>query len=218
MVLCSWWLTMVKALINLYSENTYIITEKKSCLIVDPGAPLNEIKHVIDELELTVKGILLTHGHFDHIFTLNDVFSLYKCPVYINEKERDFLFDPNLNLSSSTINAITFKEKNYIKTIKEGDIIELEHAKIKVIETPGHTRGGVCYLYKRFMFTGDTLFQGTIGRHDLPTSNKAALMNSLKKLIKVTRDNTVCYPGHGNFTTIIHEKEENPYIKSILKG
>lgn len=209
---------MVREIINLYSENTYIINEKEECFIIDPGAELEKIKGIIDQEELVVKGILLTHGHFDHIYTLNEVQDLYDCPVYIHNKERDFLFDPNLNLSSTTLKAITFKKRDYIKLIEDGDVIKLRNQEIKVYHTPGHTRGCVCYQYKRFMFTGDLLFKGTVGRFDLPTSNKKELFDSLKYVLKVTRDNTLVYPGHGTFTTISQEKQENMYLKQLIKG
>lgn len=209
---------MVRELINLYSENTYIINEKKSCLIIDPGAEIDKIKAIVDEFDFTVEGILLTHGHFDHIYTLNDVFNLYQCPVYIYKDERDFLFDPNLNLSSTTYSPITFTNKKFITILEETDTITLGRETIKVLHTPGHTRGGVCYLYKRFIFTGDTLFKGTIGRHDLPTSNKNDLFKSLTKIIKTCRDNIVVYPGHGDFTTIANEKADNMFIKNLKKG
>lgn len=209
---------MVRELINLYSENTYIINEKSDCFIIDPGAPLEQIKDVIDANQFIVKGILLTHGHFDHIYTLNEVFDLYKCPVYIHNKERDFLFDPNLNLSSTTLKTITFKEKEYIHVIEDKEIITLGNQKIKVFHTPGHTRGCVSYQYKRYLFTGDLLFKGTIGRHDLPTSNKKELFDSLAYILKHCKDNTLVYPGHGTFTTILNEKEDNPFFKELKKG
>lgn len=209
---------MVREIINLYSENTYIINEQEDCFIIDPGAPLEQIKEIIDAENFTVKGILLTHGHFDHIYSLNEVQELYDCPVYIHNKERDFLFDPNLNLSSTTLKPITFKKRDYIKLLEDSDIIELKRQKIKVYHTPGHTRGCVSYHYKRFLFTGDLLFKGTIGRYDLPTSNKKELFDSLKYVLKVTKDNTLLYPGHGTFTTISQEKQDNMYLKNLIKG
>jgi glyoxylase-like metal-dependent hydrolase (beta-lactamase superfamily II) len=209
---------MVRELINLYSENTYIINEKKICFIIDPGAPIDQIKKIIDDNEFSVEGILLTHGHFDHIYSLNDVFNLYQCPIYIHEDERDFLFDPNLNLSSTTLRPITFLNKPFINVMKDKDTVTLGRETIKVMHTPGHTRGGVCYLYKRYIFTGDTLFKGTIGRHDLPTSNRGDLHRSLQKIVKACRDNVVVYPGHGDYTTILNEKEDNMYIKNLKKG
>jgi glyoxylase-like metal-dependent hydrolase (beta-lactamase superfamily II) len=204
---------MVKAIVNYYTENTYIINEKQDAFIIDPGAHVDEIKAYIDEQDLHVKGILLTHGHFDHLYSINDVYDLYECPVYIHELERDFLFDPNLNLSATISKAITFTHKKMIYTLKDKDTLTLGRQTITVLHTPGHTRGGVGYQYKRFLFSGDTLFKGTIGRTDLPTSSRVAMERSLAYLMKECKDNIVVYPGHGPFTTILTEKYENPYIQ-----
>ena len=204
---------MVKTILNLYGENTYIINQKKECYIIDPGAHIGEIKDYIETEGFTVLGVLLTHGHFDHTFSINEVVAMYDCTVYIHKNERDFLFDPNLNLSNTLNKAITLKDKTKVSLIDKDTKLKLGYETITVIETPGHTRGGVCYKFKRFLFSGDTLFKGTIGRYDLPTSNKTHLSNSLKLLVKVCKDNTVVYPGHGHFTTILTEKLENPFLK-----
>lgn len=139
--------------------------------------------------------------------------SKYGVTVYIHEKERDFLFDPNLNLSSMTYKRFVLTNKEIVKTISGKDIFKLGYETIKVVETPGHTRGGVSYNYKNFLFSGDTLFKGSIGRYDLPTSNKAQLTRSVNMMVSKFRDNTIVYPGHGHFTTILNEKLDNPYIK-----
>ena len=206
---------MVKAIVNYYTENTYIINEQANAFIIDPGAHVEEIKAYIDEANLEVKGILLTHGHFDHLFSINEVHDLYQCPVYIFASERDFLFDANLNLSSTITKPITFKKKAMIQTLSDNDTLTLGRETIRVIHTPGHTRGGVCYQYKRFLFSGDTLFKGTIGRTDLPTASRVDMERSLKRIVSVTKDNTVVYPGHGPFTTILNEKYDNPYLANL---
>lgn len=204
---------MVKSILNDFTENTYIINEKNECFIIDPGTNFKEIVSYISKKDYIVMGVLLTHGHFDHIFSLNDIIEEYKVPVYIHMNERDFLFDPNLNLSSMTYKRFVLKDKNIVNTITSKDKIKLGYETIKIIETPGHTRGGVCYHYKNFLFSGDTLFKGSIGRHDLPTANKTHLERSVNMLVTKLRDNTVVYPGHGHFTTILNEKLDNPFIK-----
>ena len=156
---------------------------------------------------------MLTHGHFDHIFSLNEIVAKYNAEIYIHEKERDFLFDPNLNLSSMTYKRFVLNNKVLVNNITSKDTFKLGYETIKVVETPGHTRGGVCYHYKNFLFSGDTLFKGSIGRHDLPTSNKAAITRSVNMLVKKFRANTIVYPGHGHFTTILKEKLDNPFVK-----
>ncbi len=206
---------MVKAIINEYTENTYILNEKLEAYIIDPGAHFKEIDAYIKENNYIVKGILLTHGHFDHLYTLNETQNAYNCPVYIYHNERDFLFDPTLNLSSTLNSPIIFNNKDMVITLDESSKLPIGREEITLLHTPGHTRGGVCYKYKRFLFTGDTLFKGTIGRSDLPTSNKRQLMDSLKNIVKKFRDNTIVYPGHGSFTTILNEKHDNHFLRLL---
>ncbi|MCK5761367.1 MAG: MBL fold metallo-hydrolase [Candidatus Izimaplasma sp.] len=205
---------MIKAILNDFAENTYIINEKAEAYIIDPGTNYKEIKEYLNKKHFTVLGILLTHGHFDHIVAVNDLVKDYGAKVYIHEKERDFLFDPNLNLSGLTYKRFTVNDKSKVITFTENDKIKLGNESIRIIETPGHTKGGVCYKYKNFLFSGDTLFKGTIGRTDLPTSNTLDIQKSIKKIFKICRDNTIVYPGHGHFTTVLNEKRDNPFVKS----
>ncbi len=208
---------MVKAIINEYAENTYIINEKLEAFIIDPGSNFSKIKAYIKEKKFLVKGVLLTHGHFDHLYSINEVENEFKCDIYIHKIERDFVFNPNLNLSSSLHRPIALKRKIGLKLISHHDEIILGREAIKVLHTPGHTKGGVCYKYKRALFSGDTLFKGTVGRSDLPTANKAQLRRSLELIIKECKDNTVVYPGHGHSTTILNEKKENPFLDFARK-
>ena len=204
---------MIKAIVNDFTENTYILNEKEEAYIIDPGSNFLAIKEYIDKKRFKLLGILLTHGHFDHIIAVNDLVKEYNLNAYIHEKERDFLFDPNLNLSGLTYERFIVHNKAAVITFKEEDKIKIGKETIRIIETPGHTRGGVCFKYKNFLFSGDTLFKGTIGRTDLPTSNTLDIQKSIKKIIRICSDNTIVYPGHGHFTTILNEKYENPYIK-----
>lgn len=207
---------MVKAIINNYTENTYIINEQKEAYIIDPGAHAQEIDEYIKEKELRVKGILLTHGHFDHLYSINEVQALYNCPIYIYKDERDFLFDPNLNLSSSISKPIRVMSKQSVQLFEDAQTLQIGREHIKIMHLPGHTRGSVGFVYKRYLFSGDTLFKGTIGRTDLPTSSKVAMDKSLKRIIRECKDNVVVYPGHGHFTTILTEKYENFYLKHLV--
>ena len=204
---------MIKAIINDFAENTYIINEKAEAYIIDPGTNYEKIKEYLDKKKFNIKGILLTHGHFDHIIAVNDIINDYATKVFIHEKERNFLFDPTLNLSGLTYDKFTVLNKSAVSTFTENDVFRIGQEKIKVIYTPGHTRGSVCYKYKNFLFSGDTLFKGTIGRTDLPTSNTIDIQKSIKNIVKICSDNTVVYPGHGSFTTILNEKYDNPFIK-----
>ena len=202
---------MIKALINEFAENTYIISEKKKAIIIDPGANIDEIKEYVNNEGLEVQYILLTHGHFDHIFNLNECIEEFNCDCYIHEKERDFLFDPNLNLSSITYKRITVGNKQRVKTFTEESVFELPYQKITVTHNPGHTRGSSSFFYKHYLFSGDTLFKNGVGRTDLPTGNSTDLDKSIKKILGKFKDNCVVYPGHGAYTTILTLKNLHNY-------
>lgn len=206
---------MVKALINAFSENTYIIHNHSEAFIIDPGSNYKAMKKYLMEENLTLKGVLLSHGHYDHISGLNKLLHELDAPIYIHESERDFLFDPNLNLSVYMETRFKVKEKHAIKTIDEGDQFTIGDESIDVLHTPGHTRGGLTFKYKEYLFTGDALFRENIGRTDLPTGNQNTLIQSCKRLIDTFDQNTLVYPGHGPFTTIVHETFNNPFIKVV---
>lgn len=204
---------MIKALINEFAENTYIISEKKEAVIIDPGAKIDDIKEFIDENELNVKFVILSHGHFDHIFSINEVLAEFDCDVYTHESERDFMFDPNLNLSSMTYKKIVVKNKSKVKTFKDNHVFEMPYNNIKVTHCPGHSRGSSSFEYKRALFVGDTLFKDGVGRTDLPTGSQTTLERSINKLLNKYKDNTVVYPGHGPHTTVLTLKNTCPYYK-----
>ena len=204
---------MIKVIINDYAENTYIINEKEKAYIIDPGTNYKEIKDYIDKKNFIIQGILLTHGHIDHIASVNDIVADYDTKIYIHELERDFLLNPDKNLSGLAFKRFIVKNESSIITFRGDEKLKFGKESIRVIFTPGHTKGSVCFKYKKYLFSGDTLFKGSIGRSDLPTSNTLDIQKSIKYIIQVCSDNTIVYPGHGHFTTILDEKKENPFIK-----
>ena len=204
---------MIKAFISELAENTYVIKEKNKAIIIDPGANVSELKTFIDENALDVMMILLTHGHVDHIFTLNECIEEFQCDVYLHELEREFLFDPNLNLSATTYKRIVVKDKSRVKTFSEKDEIKMVYNNIEITHLPGHSRGSVSFKYKNSLFSGDTIFKDAVGRTDLPTGNSVALERSINRLLHKYKDNTVVYPGHGAHTTILSLKSNCPYYR-----
>ncbi len=203
---------MVKTLINDFSENTYIIHNEQEAYIIDPGSNTTAMIAVIEEENLTIKGVLLTHGHYDHISGVNRLLETYDAPIYIHKSERDFLFDPSLNLSQFMEQRFKIMDKHHVHTIDEGDTFTLSGETIHVYHTPGHTRGGVSFTYKHMLFSGDCLFKGSIGRTDLPTGDKETIIKSAQRLVHDFPPNTVVYPGHGPFTTFAHERTHNPFL------
>ena len=167
------------------------------------GRNLDKVYDFINEHNLNLKYIVLTHGHGDHIEGLNDLSSHYpEAKVYIGEEEKDFLYNSELSLSDRIFGEI-FRFKGDIHTVKEGDMV----GDFKVIDTPGHTIGSKSFYYEndKILITGDTLFRRSHGRYDLPTGDLEMLCHSLEKLSKLP-DETVVYNGHTDSTTIGEEK------------
>ena len=191
--------------------NCYIVINEgtKECFLVDMAAcPPSHIKNS----GLTVKAVLLTHGHFDHIMGLDRFLEEFPAPVYACAAEKELLESPQLNSSSGMLGQpYTFHGAQYVK---DGDLLDIAGMKIQVIQTPGHTIGGCCYYIadEQTLFSGDTLFRASIGRTDLPTGSMGALVRSVKEKILVLPDETRVYPGHMEGTTVGYEKKYNPFL------
>ncbi len=189
-------------------ENCYFIIRDNLCFIVDPGYEKERIQQFVKDNDLNVIGILLTHGHFDHFGAID----CFDAPVYMNELDKpnfkyhyDYVFDKYKIPCNFKIEEINFKY------IKNGDVITIGNDKITVIETPGHTVGSVCYKIGNELYSGDTLFKETVGRWDLQSGNKEELKETIKQLLAEFDDELKVLPGHGNATTIGHEKQENSF-------
>lgn len=181
--------------------NCYIIEVEDGVYVIDPGSDREVLADALKDLK--VKGVLLTHGHADHIGCLD----LFNCPIYLHELEKPMLFDDSINCFKMLRCKPEFNPyKLDIRTIKDQEEID----GIKIIHTPGHTRGSVSYLYKNKLFSGDTLFKLSIGRTDLPTGSIKDMKLSIKKLMELD-DNIMVYPGHDEKTTIKMERQNNPY-------
>lgn len=186
--------------------------ETKECFIVDPATCPPEFVSYIKNAGLTVKAVLLTHGHFDHIMGLDALLKEFSVPVYAHEAERDVLESEQLNSSASMLGQpYSFSGADYVTNRQELRIAGFE---ILVIYTPGHTIGGCCYYIEKekALFSGDTLFHGSVGRTDLPTGSMGQLVSSVRDKLFVLPDDTQVYPGHMEETTIGYEKKYNPFI------
>lgn len=203
-----------KYAIGIISTNCYLVINKtsKEAIIIDPGAcPDYLVKHIRSE-GLTIKAVLLTHGHFDHILGLADLLKEFKVPVYAHEAEKVVLTDSRVNGSRSYTAGFEFHDAVYVK---EGDILTLAGITFEVLHTPGHTCGGVCYYVREenVLFSGDTLFQASVGRTDMATGDTDTLLRSIREKLLVLPENTLVYPGHMGETTIAYEKRNNPYVQ-----
>lgn len=191
-------------------ENCYIIYEDQTALVVDPGADFQKIMNTIEDLQVTPKAILLTHCHYDHIGALEETRKTYPVPVYVSPLEKDWLMNPALNLSQSLTQPIIAQPAEFeFETMKDYSIGGLD---FRVVPTPGHSPGGVSFIFSDFIVTGDALFKNSVGRSDLPFSNTEDLLNGIKEQLFTLADTMKIYPGHGEESTIGQEKMLNPFF------
>ena len=194
--------------------NCFFVTddEENLAFLVDTGDYSFELKKRIKEFGAEkVKYILLTHGHLDHIGYASEMREEFpSAKIVIGKDDAHFTNEDDLNLSS--LFGMTFRHFDADILVEDGSELAFGSKKIKVISTPGHTKGGVCYIFGDCIFTGDTLFRGCIGRTDFPTSSTSELIRSVKERLFILPEETIVYPGHGGVTTIGHEKLYNPFI------
>lgn len=192
--------------------NCYILAKEEggSCVVVDPGEEAEKIADQIMKNGWKCEGILLTHGHFDHITGVGRLCALTGAKVYANEAERDLLSDPVLNCSGMAGHAVAIEPEYFLR---DGQKIEIAGITFQMIATPGHTSGGCCYYIEeeQILFSGDTVFMESVGRTDLPTGNMQRLIDSVREHIFTLPDAVKIYPGHGPETSVGYEKQNNPY-------
>lgn len=194
-----------KVITNQLEENCYIVSSMGEGIIVDPGGSSEIILKAAEGIK--IKYILLTHGHFDHIMAAGDILNKTEAKLLVPREDSEMLSDPGK--SSGAMYGFFHDEIPFDKTLSEGDEIAFGNVLLKAMETPGHSKGSMCYIGNGVMFSGDTLFKGTIGRFDY--ENKAEMVSSLKRLWALPSA-TVVYPGHGPATTISFEINNNPYV------
>jgi glyoxylase-like metal-dependent hydrolase (beta-lactamase superfamily II) len=198
-----------------YDQNAYCCfdPEAREGVIIDPGLNCEGIVSFLNAELITVTAILLTHGHYDHILSARRVSNFTKAALYAHRLEAELLADPLMNLSE-----VFGNEKMSLcveKQFEDGDEIRVGNETLRVIHTPGHTPGGVCFYNERdsIIFTGDTLFWETVGRADLPLGDGYTLTRSVNEKLLILPGETVVYPGHGRPTDIRHEVMIHSRIK-----
>jgi len=201
--------------LGLLQTNCYVLyNQQKECIIFDPGAEGDKLIGYLEKEQLHPQAILLTHAHFDHIGAVDEVRQYYNIPVYVHERESRWLTDPSLNGSQLFMNGRSIIASPPDRIIKEEDVLSIDAFTFKILETPGHSPGSVSYYVKEIntIFAGDTLFQGSIGRTDLPGGNHEQLLNSIEEKLLTLPNDTLVLPGHGPVTTIEKEIQFNPFI------
>lgn len=205
---------VLNKVLGMVGTNCYfaINTMTNQVIIIDPADNFYEIKSIIAENGYKPEAILLTHGHFDHILAAMDIKKEYNIPIYAGSEEKSLLISDQLNLSDLYGFSATIEADEYVV---DEQILDIAGLTIKVLHTPGHTQGGVCYYFitENVLFSGDTLFCESVGRTDFPTSSASMLIKSIKSKLFILQDEVVVYPGHGESTSIGYEKKYNPFCQ-----
>lgn len=198
--------------------NCYIVYngETKEAIIIDPGIEAEKIIKFISGNGLNPVAVFLTHGHFDHMMSCAQIAANYRVKTYIHEAEAELLSDGNMNCSFAMFGKAYGMKAQVL--LKDNQTVELIGTAIKVLHTPGHTKGGCCYYFEddKLLFCGDTLFMQSVGRTDLPTGSAGELIRSLNEKILVLPEDVKAFPGHGPATSIGYEKRNNPYADGLF--
>ena len=206
-------LVIERMVLGMTQTNCYYVYSDgaEECLVFDPAERGAAIFDKIKAKGLRVAAILLTHGHFDHIGGADELRSLSGAKIYALKDEQAVLEDPRKNATVMVGVPYTLAADIFVK---DAEVLSLAGLDINVIATPGHTIGGACYHFADHgvLFSGDTLFQGSVGRSDLPSGDSDSLVASIRRRLFTLADDTQVYPGHGGATTVGEEKRHNPFV------
>lgn len=199
---------IIQIVSQIMEANCYLINYENKTIIIDPCVDVKTLKRYnVQEVE----AILLTHSHVDHIYYLEEITKEFNTTVYLFSNGLNMIYDDNLNLSNYFGGGLKISKYSFkYKLLNDNEVI-IDKLNIKCIHTPGHTKDSMCYLIDNDLFTGDTLFDRSIGRTDFPTGNTLEMRQSLKKILSFNK-NYVIYPGHNNSSTIEEQKEKNYYL------
>ena len=202
-----------RIMLGMCQTNCYFVYEegKHKALVFDPADKGEYIYNGLRDKGFSVEAILLTHGHFDHIWGVEELRKLSGASVYAYEGEQEVCESPALNVSQDTGRPCMVKADVYVK---DGEEITIAGMTFRLIATPGHTKGSCCYYFEedKLLISGDTLFQESVGRTDLPTGSMSTLVRSVKEKLLSLPEDVKVYPGHGEATSIGYEKAYNPFL------
>lgn len=210
-----------------FQANCYVLAAEANgpCVVIDPGEGAEQpLADVLAEHRLDPVAVLLTHGHFDHVFAVAPVCDGHDIPAWIHPEDRVLLTDPLRALSADARQffggRVVLREPNEVRTLDDGLALELAGLSFTVDHTPGHTRGSVTFRSttdegKGLLVSGDTLFAGSIGRTDFPGGDHQQMLTSLRDKILVLDDDTLVLPGHGPTTTVGRERGSNPFLHGL---
>lgn len=219
-----------------WQANTYVFApDGMRAVIIDPGVgAFDPVVRIVEENGLTVEGVLLSHGHIDHVATAADVADRYGVPAWIHTADRELLTDPGMPGVPMEVLVAQFgvdlREPSDLRLWSGGETTEVAGASFAVVHAPGHRPGCVMLRYAlaeplaqapgiaELVFTGDVVFAGSIGRTDLPGGDQAAMIDSLREVVLALPDDAALLPGHGPQTTMAHERAANPYLQPSFLG
>ena len=196
-----------------FASNCYLAGDEssKEGIIIDPGAEADRILKRVEDLGLEVKFIVLTHGHMDHVGALKEIKEATGAEVAIHNDDAISL---QTGHPSNPMFGLSFQPPPPPdRLLKDSDSLDIGDLSFLVLHTPGHTPGGICLMGEGIVFSGDTLFNLSIGRTDMPGGSYAQLMNGIHTKLMVLPDSTVVYPGHGPQSTIGNERQQNPFLR-----
>ncbi|MCL2204357.1 MAG: MBL fold metallo-hydrolase [Defluviitaleaceae bacterium] len=202
---------------NVMGQNVYLYYDEASGegVLIDAGCGKEDTKALplfLKENNITVKAILLTHGHYDHIIGIDAIKEATGAPVYAHPLEKEMLEEPALNMSARMGRGAAVTPEHLLN---DGDEVRVGDISLQVLHTPGHTPGGLCFYDEEYgaLFTGDTLFKDSIGRTDFPSGSHEELLENIHKKILTLPSQIKIYPGHGSETSVGHEKTHNPFLQ-----
>jgi len=193
--------------------NCYLLgcEKTRAAVIIDPAGDASIIREAIERRRARVTAILLTHGHYDHLGAVSEIKAYCHAPIMIHHLDADCLTNPMLNLSALTGDNLVCPPAD--RLLEEGDTVDFGELCLKVLHTPGHTRGSASFVFDHFVFGGDLIFYGSIGRVDLPGGSLDEIQRSIVRKIYTLPDSFTVYPGHGEPTTVGFEKKNNAFVR-----
>lgn len=189
--------------------------QTREAIVIDPGGEIDKITEVLDQHQLRVKAIVITHAHIDHVAGAHKLRALTNAPVYLNQRDKDLL--NALDMQARWLGIKTPERTPVDSAADDGTVLRLGSADFNVLHTPGHTQGSLCIWIpqENKLIAGDTLFRDSIGRTDLPGGNARQILSSIKTRLFDLPDTAAVIPGHGPSTTLGREKERNPFLQNL---
>jgi glyoxylase-like metal-dependent hydrolase (beta-lactamase superfamily II) len=203
---------VVRIVVGDIATNCYLLQSGEEIAVIDPGFEGTKILSQAKNLIGTIKYIINTHGHVDHIGENRIIKEVTNAKIYVHKDDAELLIHPSKNLSLMA--GVFIKSPPADVILSDNDIIKVGQTELKVIHTPGHTKGSICLVTDKFAFTGDTLFFDSIGRTDFTDSDEKKMFESIQKLSQILTDDMVIYPGHGEWGNFAEIKRVNPFLSS----